>query len=157
MCRNGTLLASALLLLMNTGCAPAERSETGEIETAGSVDAFTIRVGDCYNDRTTDPQEVTDVPGVPCTEPHDNEVYATFDLPMSEWPGEDRVNELADDGCLERFKGAIGATYEESVLMITTLIPTKGSWAEMGDREVVCVAYHMDLEKLTGTVLNSGR
>ena len=157
MYRNKPLYASAILFLLSTGCTPAERSETGEIETAGLVDAFEILVGDCFNDRITSPDEVVDVPGVPCSEPHDNEVFATFDLPGSEWQGVDWVNELADAGCLDRFDGAIGATYEESVLMITTLIPTRESWEQMHDREVICVAYHMDLDKLTGTVLNSGK
>lgn len=150
------LMAPTLLLLLCLGCAPAERGESGEIETAGAVDAFAMRVGDCFNDQTALSGEVSDVPGVPCSEPHDNEVYSTFDLTMAEWPGEERAYEVADEGCLERFEAAIGASYDESVLMITTLIPSKGSWAQVGDREVVCAAYHMELEKLTGSVLSSG-
>lgn len=150
------LLASTLLVLANVGCAQAERGETGEIETAGLVDAFTIQVGDCFNDRSTSADQVSDVPGVPCSEPHDNQVYGTFDLTMKKFPGEDRVNELADEGCLDRFEPAIGATFEESVLMITTLTPSRGSWTQAGDREVICVAYHMELNKLTGSVLGTG-
>jgi len=156
MCRNRTLYAAATLVLFNVACSPAERSETGEIETAGSVDAFAMRVGDCFNDQSSLSGEVSDVPGVPCDEAHDNEVYATFDLSMVAWPGDEQANEVADAGCLERFEAAIGATYEESVLMITTLIPSEGSWAQIGDREVVCAAYHMELEKLTGSVMHSG-
>ena len=53
MYRNKPLYASAILFLLSTGCTPAERSETGEIETAGLVDAFEILVGDCFNDRIT--------------------------------------------------------------------------------------------------------
>ena len=154
MLRSRILLASALFAITNFGCTPAERNESGEIETAGAVDAFSIRVGDCYNDQTAD--EVSDVPGVPCSEAHDNEVYATFDLSGSEWPGDDEILELGDQGCLERFEAAIGAPYEESILMFTTLVPSRTSWMRGKDREVVCGAYHMELEKLTGTVLNSG-
>ena len=154
MLRSRILHASALLILMNLGCAPAERDESGAIETAGAVDAFMLRVGDCYDDQRSG--EISDVPGVPCSEAHDNEVYATFDLSGSEWPGDDKVSELADQGCLDRFERAIGVTYEESVLMFTTLVPSRSSWMQGKDREVVCGAYHMELEKLTGTVLNSG-
>ena len=150
------LCVAILLTLSSLGCSPAERGETGEIESAGSVDAFTIRVGDCFNDQSTMSGEVSDVPGVPCEEPHDNEVYATFGLPPGAWPGEDQVTELSDEGCLDRFESAIGATYEESVLVVTTLFPTEASWDRRKDREVVCIAYHMDLDKLTGSVLNSG-
>lgn len=35
-------------------------------------------------------------------------------------------------------------------------MPSKQSWGQRKDREVVCVAYHMELEKLTGSVLGSG-
>jgi len=156
MSRNRTLYAASMLLLLNLACSPAERNAAGEIESAGSVDAFAIRVGDCFDDQTSFSGEVSDVPGVPCDQPHDNEVYATFDLTMASWPGEEQANEVADAGCLERFEAAIGADYDDSVLMITTLVPSKGSWAQMGDREVVCSAYHMELEKLTGSVLSSG-
>jgi hypothetical protein len=156
MFRNRTIFAAATLALVNMACSPAERSESGEIETAGSVDAFSMQIGDCFNDQSSLSGEVSDVPGVPCDQPHDNEVYSIFDLTMADWPGDEQANEVADAGCLKRFEAAIGATYEESVLMITTLIPSKGSWAQINDREVVCAAYHMELEKLTNSVLNSG-
>ena len=104
MSRNRTLYAASMLLLLNLACSPAERNAAGEIESAGSVDAFTIRVGDCFDDQTSFSGEVSDVPGVPCDQPHDNEVYATFDLTMASWPGEEQANEVADAGCLERFE-----------------------------------------------------
>ena len=88
--------------------------------------------------------------------PRMNEVYATFDLTESTWPGEDRVYELGDSGCLERFEGYVGATYEESVLMYFPMVPTEGSWDQRQDREVVCVTYHMELEKLEGSVRQTG-
>ena len=156
MTKSVSFSALAVMVAICFGCAPAERNEAGEIEVGGSVDAFTIQVGDCYDDRFSLSDEVSDVPGVPCSEQHDNEVFATFDLPSGDWPGDERVTEAADEGCLERFQGYVGATYEESVLMITTMTPSRGSWNQIDDREVVCVAYHMELEKLTGSVRNTG-
>jgi len=148
--------AITLVTITGLACTPAERGETGEIETAGALDAFAMRAGDCFDDRAFEADEVTDVPAVPCSNPHDNEVFAVFDVPLDKWPGLDRVNEVADEGCLERFPKAIGATYEESVLYITTMVPTQGSWEQRSDREVICVAYHMELEKLTSSALGSG-
>ena len=146
---------ATLVALSSIGCAQAERAETGEIESAGAVEAFALRAGDCFNDQDRGSDEVSNVPGVPCSEAHDNEIYAAFDLQMSEWPGLDRVGELADDGCLERFETAIGAPYEESVLVYWHLIPTEASWRYLKDREVLCAAYHKDLERLTRSVLGS--
>ena len=151
-----TLRSFGVLAVASTvalACTPAERNEAGEIETAGSVDAFAIQIGDCFDDASS--AEVTQVAGVPCAEPHDNEVFATFDLGAPEWPGEEAVTKLGDTGCLKRFQPYVGTTYEKSVLMITTLTPTEGSWSQRDDREVVCVAYHMELEKLSGSVRDS--
>ena len=152
--RTFSLLAATAALAV--GCSPAERNDEGEIAVAGALDAFSMHVGDCYDDQMFFSDEVSDVPGIPCDQPHDNEVFALFDLQESEYPGEERTLELADDGCLERFEAYVGTTYEESVLMITNLVPSKGSWSQVDDREVICVAYHMELEKLTGSVRHSG-
>ena len=144
------------VLMVALACS-AERDEAGEIQSAGSVDAFTMRVGDCFDDgASTWSGEIDRVPGVPCSAPHDNEVYATFDLPDGTFPGEEEVDLMADEGCYERFHRAIGTSYEESVLMYGTLYPSEASWKRRKDREVVCVAYHMELEKLTGSVIGSG-
>jgi hypothetical protein len=133
----------------------AERNAAGEITTAGAVDAFEVRVGDCFDDDAFASSEISEIPGLPCSEPHDNEVYATFDI-AGEWPGEERVEELAYEGCFERFAGAIGKSYEDSVIDFTTIFPTQGSWKQRDDREVVCVGFHMEAEELTGSIIGSG-
>ena len=136
--------------------AAAERNDSGEIVSAGSVGAFEVQVGDCFDDEAFESDEISEVPAVPCSQEHDNEVYAAFDL-TGEWPGDERVAELADEGCLERFAGAIGKTYEDSEIAMTTMYPSQGSWKNRDDREVLCVGYHMELEKLTGSIIGSRR
>ena len=134
----------------------AERNQEGEIISGGAVDAFAMQVGDCFDDQSRDGGEVREVPGAPCSEPHDNEVFALFDVSMSEFPGDEEISALADDGCLERFESYVGRSYEESVLAITHLVPTAESWANADDREIVCVAYHMEFDKLEGSVRGTG-
>jgi hypothetical protein len=133
----------------------AERNAVGEITTAGTVDAFEVHMGDCFDDEAFASSEISEIPGVPCSQPHDNEVYAAFDL-SGEWPGDDRVEELAYAGCHERFAGAIGRGYEDSVIDYTAIYPSEGSWKQRDDREVLCVGYHMEYEKLTGSIIRSG-
>jgi hypothetical protein len=133
----------------------AQRNDVGEITAAGSVGAFEVRVGDCFNDEAFENTEISEIPAVPCSEPHDNEVYAAFDI-TGEWPGDERVEQLAYEGCLERFAGAVGRSYEESVIDYTTIYPTEGSWNQRDDREVLCVGYHMEAEKLNGSIRGSG-
>lgn len=145
------------LLAVLGGCQQAARDEAGQISEAGSVDAFEMRIGDCFNDGSIGADAVFSVPGVPCAEPHANEVYATFDLADGPWPGTELVESKATDGCYDRFAKAIGATYEESDLYFSWLVPTAESWGELDDREVVCFAYEMEGEDLVGTVIGSGR
>jgi hypothetical protein len=129
----------------------ADRDASGAIVDAGSVDAFQMRVGDCFDDGSTfTDEEVSSVAGVPCAQPHDNEVYAVFDVRTSTFPG-DRMAEVAHQGCLERFEPFVGKDYESSSLDIATLHPTSQSWSQ-NDREVICVVYDVDTKKLTGSV-----
>ena len=149
-----TVVAAAVAGVIGITTA-AERNAVGDITSAGAVGAFEVRVGDCFDDGAFASSEISEVPAVPCLEPHDNEVYAAFDIP-GDWPGEDGVEELAHEGCHERFAGAIGESYEDSVIDFTTIYPTEGSWKQRGDREVLCVGFHMEFEKLTGSMIGSG-
>ncbi len=139
----------------------ADRDESGSIVNAGEIDAFAMRVGDCFND----PHEmidagstevvVQDVGGLPCSEPHDNEVYAVFDVRFEAFPGNESMSNEATNACLKYFEGFIGTSYEESVLDIFSLYPTDASWSQLDDREVVCAVYHINGKKLTGSIEGS--
>lgn len=146
----GTVVAAAIGI-----STAAERNADGEIMTAGAVDAFEVQIGDCFDDEAFESTEVSEIPGVPCAEPHDNEVYATFDISGS-WPGDEAVEEMAFQGCFDRFASAIGRPYEDSVIDYTAIYPSEGSWKRLDDREVICVGYHMEFEKLTGSIIRSG-
>lgn len=137
----------------------ADRDASGAIVSGGNLDAFTIRLGDCFNDTgplgADESGEVTSLPGVPCAEPHDNEVYAVFDVDYESFPGDEVMSELAFDECLARFEGFVGLVYEDSTLDITTLYPSSQSWGRQGDREVICAVYDMNDSKLTGSAEGS--
>lgn len=132
----------------------ADRDDTGAIVSEGTIDAFQLQVGDCFNDGSGMDAEVSDLPGVPCSEPHDFETYAVFDVALQDYPSEDEMSELAYTRCLERFDGFVGIDYENSVLDIVTLYPTTESW-QQNDREVVCALYDMNEEKLVGSTRGS--
>ena len=138
----------------------ADRDASGAIVDAGSVDAFTIRLGDCFDNTRSlasdQAGEVSSLPGVPCAEPHDNEVYAVFDVNYSSFPGDNEMSELAFEQCLGRFERFVGNAYEDSVLDITALYPSSQSWSMHGDREVVCAVYDMNGDKLRGSAKASG-
>jgi hypothetical protein len=148
----GIAIAAGAFLVYST--MPADRDSSGAIVAEGSLDAFQMRVGDCFDDGSAfaeENAEVGDVPGVPCSKPHDNEVYAVFDVSVATFPGE-QMADMAHEGCLERFESFVGRDYESSSLDIATLYPSRESWNEQNDREVVCAVYDIELAKLTGSV-----
>jgi hypothetical protein len=137
----------------------ADRDAAGNIIDGGNVDAFTIRLGDCFNDTgtlgTDEAGEVSSLPGVPCSEPHDNEVYAVFDVSFDSFPGDDQMADAAFERCLDHFADFVGVDYESSMLDITALYPSSQSWSMQEDREVVCAVFDMNGEKLTGSAKDS--
>lgn len=121
--------------------------------TQGNV--FSLTVGDCFNDPdATD--EVSSVEMVDCGEPHDNEVFATYDIPGSDFPGQAAVQENAADGCLSRFEPFVGAEYLDSSLDVSFLTPSADSWDQADDREVVCFLYDFTGNKLTTSARGTG-
>jgi hypothetical protein len=105
------------------------------------VDLFDANIGDCFLDADRTPADYT---VVDCAEPHDQEVFAIFDLPDGAFPGEDVVREDAQVGCIAEFEAYVGRSYDESALYADQpIVPSAGSW-DGGDREVICLLYSRD-------------
>lgn len=116
----------------------AERDEEGNITEAGQEDVFDLQVGDCWNDPAE--TEMSSVSAVPCSEPHDAEVFHEFDIPDADsYPGETTVTEQADAGCYAEFESFVGIAPESSSLGVYYLYPTQQSWDELDDRTVSCM------------------
>ncbi len=148
-------IAAALGFAVYGMVTEVERDGSGAIVGAGSVDAFQVRVGDCFDDSGSSSGEVSDLPGVPCSKPHDNETFAVFDLTIADYPQDDTMGELAQESCLQRFDAFVGRDYESSSLDIFAIYPTTDSWAQ-NDREVICAIYDMEENKLVGSVAGRG-
>lgn len=96
-------------------------------------------VGDCFDVRKDEPDLRDSL--VSCDDEHDDEVYAEFDLPDSDYPGDSAVLEAANVGCIERFAPFVGVAYDASVLELTTYQPSAETWA-VGERRVICIVWH---------------
>ena len=141
----------------------ADRDEVGAIVSEGDVDIYSLRVGDCFNNteeftNTLDSEEelTGELPGIPCGDPHDNEVYAVFDVTIPTFPGDEAISKVAYDECFARFEPFVGKNYEDSVFDFTYLYPTEDSWASFNDREVVCSLNNYEGNKITGNMKNVG-
>jgi hypothetical protein len=117
----------------------------GEVVASGAVSVHDVRVGDCFMDDGDlggdEGKDVFSVEAVPCDEPHDNEVYAIFDLADGDFPGADEVFQLGLAGCVERFADFTGVAYGATSLEVNTIHPTRLSWVSVGDRVVTCAVF----------------
>ena len=123
----------------------------------GQGNVFDLAAGQCFNDPAG--LEASDVDVVPCEDPHHNEVYAVVSL--DEWadfpfPGTSRMDEIAEAECLERFDAFVGLPYPDSILDIYFLRPSRESWEELDDREIVCALYHLEETFMEGSMEGSG-
>ena len=149
-------LAAAIGVIGFRAATDVNRDGAGAIVDAGNLNAFEVRIGDCFNDTNGlangGDDSIDDLPGVPCSEPHDNEVFAVFDLDTEKMPDEETMSELAFDKCVARFEDFVGLDYPSSRLDVMTLYPTADSWKQYNDREVVCAVYDMEANKLVGSM-----
>lgn len=148
----GALALSGCALL---GASEAPRDETGTIDKKANADAFSLRVGDCVND----PGEgnIDRVPVLPCSEPHELEVFHEFSIQAPDFPEtQEAMDELTFDQCDPAFRRFVGRSYEESRLDYTSMQPTKRSWAN-GDRIVHCLVTDPDSPKITGSLAGANQ
>lgn len=151
----GLALSGCSLLPSLTGGETATRDDSGEVvEGNESTDVFTLQVGDCLNDATAE-DTVETIPTVPCTEPHDSEIYASILMEGDIFPGTDAVIAEADAACLDAYAAFTGIEYADSIYYYSYYFPTEGSW-EGGDREILCTIYD-EAGQVTGSLQNIGR
>lgn len=128
------------------------RDDSGAIVAVGQSTVFGLRQGDCYDDPTS--ADGLTITAVPCSNPHDNEIFHRFTLPAGPFPGESAQADI-DTVCLEAFEEFTGAPHGDTPLEFFTDWPTEQLW-DMGDRDVHCVLFAANGSKLTGSMTGSG-
>jgi hypothetical protein len=153
----GLLLLAGLGLAVFFVAGSSDDGDVGEIvEQVGGVNVNDMAVGQCWDDPPgfgAGATQLLEVPGVPCAEPHHNEVFALVDHPGgddSPFPGRDQIELDSFRLCLQKFEGYVGVPFTESPLDIFYIYPTDESWLA-GDREIVCSLYRLDEARLVGS------
>ena len=126
--------------------------------SCGQGSAFSLDVGDCLDE----PQgaEFSDVDKIPCDEPHELEVFAVVQHPAGDdapFPGTARIEQVAFDLCFAFFEDYVDRPYADSLLDIATFNPTRGSWDDIDDREIVCLLYDLESQYMDESMKGSGR
>ena len=91
---------------------------------------FSLKTGECINPNGQTATVVS------CAAPHDAEVFATFELPGSTWPGTAAVGAAASSGCSTRLSGYLNPQLAIS-LKSTYVYPDSVAW-QAGTRTVIC-------------------
>lgn len=153
--RTRSLLAVVGLGVVVASCGNATtqdettRDESGDVVEGGDVGSLSLKVGDCLAAEAEG--EIESVPVVPCSEPHDSELFHSFEVPGEEYPGEDEVRSITADTCIAEFENFIGLAYEDSAWDVTGIFPTEATWNQVDDREVICGVFRVDGEASTGS------
>lgn len=134
----------------------ASRSSTGEINRSGDMTANDLRVGDCFDLKVPDAEEISDVTAHPCTEAHEYEVFYVGAMLDGDYPGDDALTNFVVENCGPAFDAYIGRAYTASQLDFSWLYPTSESWGE-GDRSVQCAAYDPRETRLTISLKGSAQ
>jgi hypothetical protein len=91
---------------------------------------FSLKTGECL-----DPQGQS-YTLVSCDSPHEAEVFATFNLAGTSWPGSTKVAAAASSGCATRLTGYLNPQLAVS-LASTYVYPDATAW-QAGTRTVIC-------------------
>jgi Septum formation len=105
---------------------------------------FSLQTGDCF-----DPQGQS-YSLVSCDSSHVAEVFATFALTGTEWPGNAAVESAASSGCASRLTGYVNPQLAIS-LASTYVYPNSVAW-QAGTRTVIC-----EVRASSGTLTGSVR
>ena len=111
---------------------------------------FQLRSGQCLN---IPPNGSALAHAVPCAQPHDAEIYATFRAAGQQWPGDAALGEQAQRDCQSRLSGYLSQLAPSNVTEFY-VYPGKGAWVA-GGRSVICEIRGTH-GKLTGFVRPSG-
>jgi hypothetical protein len=126
----------------------ASRSSTGEITRSGDLTANDLRVGDCFDLKEPEAEEISDVTAHPCTEAHEYEVFHVGVMAEGPYPGDEGLTTFVVENCGPAFDAYIGKAYADSQLDFSWLYPSSEGWSD-GDRSVQCAAYDPRSSRLT--------
>ena len=133
----------------------ARRGDDGSLASAGNVSVDELQVGDCFNG--AEEAEISDVDGVPCTEPHEYEVFAlsTYEGDGT-YPPDSELDAIFTQVCEPDFEPYVGAPYATSEIYGSMISPSEESWGD-GDRSFICLLYDPNDAELTESLEGANR
>ncbi len=98
---------------------------------------FSLRAGQCLDSGANG---ISGVHVLSCAQAHDAEVFATFRLAGSRYPGAAALQQRAGRGCVSRLSGYLNPQLPAASVAQSYVYPDAGAWAA-GERTVVCTVH----------------
>ena len=95
---------------------------------------FSLRPGQCADSGSNG---ISGLQVLSCSQAHDAEVFATFRVAGSRYPGAGALQQQARQGCASRLSGYLNPQLSAASLAQSFVYPDAGAWAA-GERTVVC-------------------
>jgi hypothetical protein len=130
------VLIVLLVFLTGSPSNQATRASNGQINKSGSLSVFSLSVGDCF-DNPASQQDISSVTAVPCSQPHDAQVFAKFGLSGSNAFYPANLTQVASNGCNAQENHLNEALVTDS-MAIRFIYPVQHAW-ELGQRTVSCL------------------
>jgi DivIVA domain-containing protein len=159
-----TALTVSLLIVGLTSLRSSARSQapTSPLSTSAppQLTVDQLQPGDCLRGSDiglgTDSAWPSLVTAVPCTQQHVAEVFFAgnaWPQSLAAYPGDDAVNNTADDRCDAAFAAYDGTTPDESAFTYDFITPDSSTWPD-GDRSLICVAHESTSQYPDGAAVN---
>ncbi|MCD0451128.1 hypothetical protein LO762_18265 [Actinocorallia sp. API 0066] len=158
----GALVVILVIALFNFGGrifdafdGPERDTGSSEITEAGSMAPWDLKVGDCFNDDdtsapppsgTTETQTVYRIKALPCTQPHNAQVFTALTMSGS-FPGDQTIF----NRCQDKAQTWVGAFADEAAKLekqdpnfgVLAYFPLVNDWKTSGNR-ITCSLYVKD-------------
>ncbi|MFL6113336.1 MAG: septum formation family protein [Catenulispora sp.] len=118
----------------------AKRGADGAVSTTGDLNAFSIKVNDCYEKPKDALTGFDSVKAVPCEQPHTAQVYFSFLYPnaTSVAPTDDALKAVVDPQCTDAAKTKVDEAKVPQDALMNYLIPDDNAWKK-GHHDILCV------------------
>lgn len=132
----------------------AKRGSDGAVSVTGDLDAFKIKVNDCYEKPKDALTGFDSVKAIPCDQPHTAQVYFSFAYPdaTSVAPSDDQLKAVVDPQCTDSAKTKVDESKVPQDAMMNYLIPDDRAW-KSGHHDILCVVENET--DFSGTVVKS--
>ncbi len=152
------IVVAVVVAITSSSSSSAPPAPASTAAGSQAVKPWTLKAGACFDMPAVAAGKAVSVPSVVpilCTQPHNAQIFATFNVSgsMLSYPGDAKMSSLAGSGCAARAPASLDSARVSDSMSIRYLYPEETSWLA-GVRTVSCVVYN-PTPTLTSSLLKS--